>query len=304
MTAASRPAAPRPIVLVVLDGFGIGHDPAADAIAAAPMPTWRGLLARWPHAILRRLGGRGRPAAGPDGQLRGRAPEPRRRAGRCSRTCRASTPRSPTARSSSARRCSRPAGGRRRPDGRLHVVSLIGPGGVHANDRHLVALAELAARARRPARSASTPCSTGATRRRARPSGSSPTSRRGSPPPTRMRGSRRSAAATTRWIATSAGTASSAATTRSSTGWGEHAAERHGGDRGRLRPRRERRVRRARRSSTASTARVRDGDPVIHANFRADRARQLTHALADARPSTASTGPRPTAVRPRPTCSS
>jgi 2,3-bisphosphoglycerate-independent phosphoglycerate mutase len=33
-----------------------------------------------------------------------------------------------------------------RPDGRLHVVSLIGPGGVHANDRHLVALVELATR--------------------------------------------------------------------------------------------------------------------------------------------------------------
>jgi 2,3-bisphosphoglycerate-independent phosphoglycerate mutase len=30
--------------------------------------------------------------------------------------------------------------------GRLHVVSLVGPGGVHANDRHLVALVELAAR--------------------------------------------------------------------------------------------------------------------------------------------------------------
>ena len=43
---------PRPIVLVVLDGFGIGRDPAADAIAAAPMPTWRGLLARWPHSTL------------------------------------------------------------------------------------------------------------------------------------------------------------------------------------------------------------------------------------------------------------
>jgi 2,3-bisphosphoglycerate-independent phosphoglycerate mutase len=28
--------------------------------------------------------------------------------------------------------------------------------------------------------------------------------------------------------------------------------------------------------------RVRDGDPVVHANFRADRARELTHALADA----------------------
>jgi 2,3-bisphosphoglycerate-independent phosphoglycerate mutase len=33
-----------------------------------------------------------------------------------------------------------------RPGGRLHVISLIGPGGVHANDRHLVALVELAAR--------------------------------------------------------------------------------------------------------------------------------------------------------------
>jgi 2,3-bisphosphoglycerate-independent phosphoglycerate mutase len=32
-----------------------------------------------------------------------------------------------------------------RPGGRLHVVSLIGPGGVHANDRHLVAIAALAA---------------------------------------------------------------------------------------------------------------------------------------------------------------
>ena len=53
---APRPSTPlgrpRPIVLVVLDGFGIGRDPAADAIAAAPMPTWRGLLARWPHSTL------------------------------------------------------------------------------------------------------------------------------------------------------------------------------------------------------------------------------------------------------------
>ena len=43
---------PRPIVLVILDGFGIGRDPAADAIAAARMPAWRALLARWPHSTL------------------------------------------------------------------------------------------------------------------------------------------------------------------------------------------------------------------------------------------------------------
>ena len=43
---------PRPLVLVVLDGFGVGHRPEADAIAAANMPVWRGLLAKWPHALL------------------------------------------------------------------------------------------------------------------------------------------------------------------------------------------------------------------------------------------------------------
>ena len=49
---ADRPR-PHPIVLIVLDGFGIGSDPSADAIAAARMPAWRELLAKWPHAALR-----------------------------------------------------------------------------------------------------------------------------------------------------------------------------------------------------------------------------------------------------------
>src|SRR5262245_7885585 len=44
---------PRPIGLCVIDGFGIGPRPADDAIAAARMPVWRGLLERWPHATLR-----------------------------------------------------------------------------------------------------------------------------------------------------------------------------------------------------------------------------------------------------------
>ena len=101
---------PRPIVLVVLDGFGIGRDPAADAIAAAPMPTWRGLLARWPHSTLGASRRRCRPAARPDGQLRGRASQPRRGPPGAPGPARASMPPSPTARSSSARPCSRRAG--------------------------------------------------------------------------------------------------------------------------------------------------------------------------------------------------
>src|SRR6266496_3724984 len=50
------PGRPRPIVLIIIDGFGIGTDPAADAIAAANMPVWRGLLRRWPNARLEASG--------------------------------------------------------------------------------------------------------------------------------------------------------------------------------------------------------------------------------------------------------
>ena len=53
MTAGRRAGnRPRPIVLVVLDGFGIGRERAADAVAAARMPVWQGLLRDWPHAAL------------------------------------------------------------------------------------------------------------------------------------------------------------------------------------------------------------------------------------------------------------
>src|SRR5436189_5837656 len=53
MSVPGGPRRPRPIVLVVIDGFGIGPVPADDAIAAAEMPAWRSLLARWPHSGLR-----------------------------------------------------------------------------------------------------------------------------------------------------------------------------------------------------------------------------------------------------------
>ena len=43
--------------------------PAADAIAAAEMPVWRGLLARWPHSILRASEDAVGLPPGPDGQL-------------------------------------------------------------------------------------------------------------------------------------------------------------------------------------------------------------------------------------------
>jgi len=141
---------PRPIVLVVLDGFGIGHDPSADAIAAARMPVWRGLLRDWPHAALRAS----EDAVGlPPGQM-GNSEVGHLNLG-AGRPVLQDLPRidAAIADGSFATRPALVDACRRacRPDGRLHLVSLIGPGGVHANDRHLVALVELAAALRVPA---------------------------------------------------------------------------------------------------------------------------------------------------------
>ena len=170
--------------------------------------------------------------------------------------------------------CRRAAG----PDGRLHLISLIGPGGVHANDRHLVALVELAARQGVPAvrvhalldgrdtppRSALGFVADLEARLRGGPSrrphrvGRRALLRDG---PRQPLGPRR------------------AGLRRDRPRGGGACRQRHGRHRGGLRARRERRV----RGPDRDRWRRRDrsaGRPVIHVNFRADRARQLTHALA------------------------
>jgi 2,3-bisphosphoglycerate-independent phosphoglycerate mutase len=132
-------------VLVVLDGFGIGRRPKTDAIRAARMPAWRAFMARWPSAALEASDG----AVGlPPGQM-GNSEVGHLNLG-AGRPVLQDLPRidasiadgSFTRRPALLEAAARAA----RPDGRLHVISLVGPGGVHANDRHLVALADLAAR--------------------------------------------------------------------------------------------------------------------------------------------------------------
>ena len=135
---------PRPIVLIIIDGFGIGPRSGDDAIAAAAMPTWRRLVERWPHARLRAS----EDAVGlPAGQM-GNSEVGHLNLG-AGRPVLQDLPRIDAAiadgtfaeRPALVGACDRAA----RDDGRLHLISLIGPGGVHANDRHLVTLAELAA---------------------------------------------------------------------------------------------------------------------------------------------------------------
>jgi 2,3-bisphosphoglycerate-independent phosphoglycerate mutase len=136
-------ARPRPLVLVVVDGFGIGPDPSVDAIAQASMPRWRGLMAEWPHTALEASG----LAVGlPEGQM-GNSEVGHLNIG-AGRPVLQDLPRIDAAiadGSFTANRALRDAVERAASRGsRLHLLSLVGPGGVHAVDRHLVAVAAMA----------------------------------------------------------------------------------------------------------------------------------------------------------------
>ena len=273
-----RPDRPRPIVLVVLDGFGIGRDPEADAVAAAPMPIWRGLLARWPHAVL----GASEGAVGlPAGQM-GNSEVGHLNLG-TGQPVLQDLPRIDAAiadgsffqRPAFLAACAAAA----RPDGRLHLVSLIGPGGVHANDRHLVALAELAARRGVPAVRIHALLDGRDTPPRSALGFIADLEERLGPahPDARVAtvGGRYFAMdRDARWERTAAGYATIVHGAGESAP-GATAAIEAGYARGEndefVRP----------TVIAGVDGRLRDGDPLIHANFRADRARQLTHALAD-----------------------
>jgi 2,3-bisphosphoglycerate-independent phosphoglycerate mutase len=109
------------------------------------MPTWRSLLRDWPHST---LGASGEAVGLPPGQM-GNSEVGHLNLG-AGRPLLQDLPRIDTAivdgtffdRPALVAACRRAV----RPDGRLHIISLVGPGGVHANDRHTVALVELAAR--------------------------------------------------------------------------------------------------------------------------------------------------------------
>ncbi len=109
------------------------------------MPVWRGLLARWPHATLRAS----EDAVGlPPGQM-GNSEVGHLNLG-AGRPVLQDLPRIDAAiadgtffqRPALLAACARA----RESRGALNIVSLVGSGGVHANDRHVVAIAELARR--------------------------------------------------------------------------------------------------------------------------------------------------------------
>ena len=137
--------ATRPLVLIVLDGWGLRDDPANNAIAMARTPVYDAMRARYPHA---RLVASGEAVGLPAGQM-GNSEVGHMNMGagrivyqdltRIDKSIRDGELSNSPALAAAMNRC---AGDRHA----LHLVGLVSDGGVHSHQRHLHALIEMAAR--------------------------------------------------------------------------------------------------------------------------------------------------------------
>ena len=146
---AAQKGVDRPVVLIVLDGWGHRESTEGNAIAMARTPIWDRLWARAPRTLLSASG----LAVGlPEGQMgNSEVGHLNLGAGRIVRQ--------DLVRIGESIRCGDffeipafvDACARTKKAGKtLHLMGLVGDGGVHAHDRHLLALVELAARAGLP----------------------------------------------------------------------------------------------------------------------------------------------------------
>ena len=147
MPSARRPV--RPVVLVVIDGFGYREERTGNAIALAKTPVWSSLWNRAPRTLLDASG----LAVGlPAGQMgNSEVGHLNLGAGRVVkqdivRIGEAIADGSFFTRPAFVDACARV----RETGGTLHLMGLIGNGGVHALDEHLYALIDLAERQRVP----------------------------------------------------------------------------------------------------------------------------------------------------------
>ncbi|MBI5163422.1 MAG: 2,3-bisphosphoglycerate-independent phosphoglycerate mutase [Magnetospirillum sp.] len=144
MTQTPSATRPRPVVLCILDGWGHRDDRADNAIALAATPHWDRFLARYPHALLATSGLQ---VGLPDGQMgNSEVGHMNLGAGRVvmqdlpridAAVADGSLARNPVLLDAVAR--IRAAGGR------LHLMGLMSPGGVHSHQDHLAALARIVA---------------------------------------------------------------------------------------------------------------------------------------------------------------
>lgn len=136
----------RPVMLIVLDGFGLGDGGPGDATAAAHAPFFARAYERYPHA---RLETSGEAVGLPPGQMgNSEVGHTTMGAGRImyqdiTRISKAFAEGGPESVPAIGRALADARAGR----GRLHLLGLVSDGGVHSHQEHLIALLEACRRA-------------------------------------------------------------------------------------------------------------------------------------------------------------
>ncbi|HEU4665233.1 MAG TPA: 2,3-bisphosphoglycerate-independent phosphoglycerate mutase [Dokdonella sp.] len=136
---------PKPILLLILDGWGYRAETAHNAIAMADCPNWRRLLAECPHTLVET---HGEYVGLPDGQM-GNSEVGHMNIGSgrivyqdLTRIDAAIADGSFDENPALVGACD----AARLGGGTLHVLGLLSPGGVHSHERHIFAMLDLAAR--------------------------------------------------------------------------------------------------------------------------------------------------------------
>ncbi|MFC5592856.1 2,3-bisphosphoglycerate-independent phosphoglycerate mutase [Lysobacter niastensis] len=136
---------PKPVVLLILDGWGHREDPTDNALAQANLPNWHALLGRAPHTLIHT---EGRHVGLPDGQMgNSEVGHMNLGAGRIvyqdlTRIDAAIEDGSFFANAELRAACA----DAKATGGTLHLMGLMSPGGVHSHENHIFAMIDLARR--------------------------------------------------------------------------------------------------------------------------------------------------------------
>ncbi|MGO4552201.1 2,3-bisphosphoglycerate-independent phosphoglycerate mutase [Lysobacter sp. 2RAF19] len=142
----AAPSRPKPVVLLILDGWGHREDPTDNALAQADIPNWRRLWATQPHTLIHT---EGRHVGLPDGQMgNSEVGHMNLGAGRIvyqdlTRVDAAIEDGSFFTNAELLASCAAVRAGA----GTLHVMGLLSPGGVHSHETHIFAMLDLAKQA-------------------------------------------------------------------------------------------------------------------------------------------------------------
>jgi 2,3-bisphosphoglycerate-independent phosphoglycerate mutase len=141
----NRVTRPKPILLLILDGWGYRAETAHNAIAQANCPNWRRLLAEYPHTLVET---HGEYVGLPAGQM-GNSEVGHMNIG-AGRTIYQELTRIDAAIADGSFYENAALTGAcdavNASGGTLHVFGLLSPGGVHSSEQHIFALLDLAAR--------------------------------------------------------------------------------------------------------------------------------------------------------------